>query len=209
MTNLKEHITLPEHISSHEYHRPLRGSVGQNVRNIYNGYMGWYQGDPTEFAKPDFAERADLYVEALGGRSNIYQTAEEAIEKGNFGWAMDITTWAVRANPEDQQMRNLKADAMRQWGYAQSTPGWRNWALTGALELEDGAFVMSDMMINLSENTMNEMEMEDLFKILRTRLNSQNLGSAPEDTQLTNVTLDGVDYTFGIRSAVMVHENWS
>ncbi|WP_282110046.1 alkyl sulfatase dimerization domain-containing protein [Shewanella algicola] len=200
------HITLPEHINDHEYHRPLRGSVEQNVRNIYNGYMGWYQGDPTEFAKPNFEDRAELYVEALGGRDNIYETAEKAFKAGNYGWTMDITTWAVRANPEDQQMKQLKADAMKQWGYSQSTPGWRNWALTGAMELENGAFVMSDMMINLSENTMDEMEMDDLFKILRTRLNSEKLSSTPEDTLLTNVILDGVDYTFGIRSGVMVHE---
>jgi len=203
---LEEHITLPAHISNHEYHRPLRGSVEQNVRNIYNGYMGWFEGDPTEFARPDHIERAELYVDALGGRDNIYKIAEKAVKEGNFGWAMDITTWAVRADSDDQEMRNLKAEAMREWGYTQSTPGWRNWALTGAVELENGAFTMSDMMINLSENTMNEMEMDDLFKILRTRLNSEKVGTSPADTKLTNVVIDGVDYTFGIRSGVMVHE---
>ena len=198
---ISEMIQLPEFLTDHEYLRPLRGSVSQNVKNIYAGYLGWYNGDPTEQAKPAFKERASLYVKQLGGRNSILKSAETALNKKEYGWAMELATWLIRENPEDKEARNIKAKAMRQWAYLQSTPGWRNWALTGALELEQGPFEMSDKMLSLSDETMDEMNYNDLFKILRVRLNPDGLQDTEE---LVNLTIGKDEFTFGVRHGVLI-----
>jgi len=113
------------------------GTVAHSTRNIYGGYVGWYQGDPTELATPGFKERADLYVEALGGRDAILATARKAIDAGDYGWAMEILTHPIRVDKGDMEARALKAEAMRKWGYLQPNIYWRGLALGGALELED------------------------------------------------------------------------
>lgn len=204
MDELPELIQLPEFLADHEYLRPLRGSVSQNVKNIYAGYLGWYNGDPTEQAKPGFHDRAALYVKQMGGRDNILKSAESALKEKNYGWAMELTTWLIRNNPKDGEARKIKAEAMRQWGYLQSTPGWRNWALMGALELESGSLPLSDQMISLSAESMNEMAYEDLFKMLRVRLNPDGL---QDRTLLVNLTIDKDKFTFGVRNGVLITDS--
>ena len=71
------------------------------------------------------------------GRDAVLAEARKAIEDGEFRWAADIATWAVRADNADTEARSVKAAALRAWGYRQKTSTWRNWALCQALELED------------------------------------------------------------------------
>ncbi len=198
---LAENIQLPEQVASHDYLRPVRGSVEQNVKNIYTGYLGWFNGDPTEHAKPAFTERAALYVEQLGGRDKIIKTAKEAVKEGSYGWAMDITTWVIRVNPEDQEARNVKAEAMRQWGFEQSVPGWRNWALTGAIELENGDFPLLASMFGMSTEQMYELDLENMFKILRVKFDPSKVKVTQE---LLNISIDGSQYVFGIRNGNLI-----
>ncbi len=201
---IAEKVRLPEALANHEYLRPIRGSEEHNVRNIFNGYLGWYQGDPTERARPDFKRRAALYVEQMGGRDAILKTAQEAFDNKDYGWAMDLTTWVIRDNSEDQDARNLKAEAMRQWGYQQSEPDWRNWALTGAKELENGTFTTSSAALGLSRDTMDEMSLDDLFKILRIRLNSDDIKN---ETHLIELQIDEDTFTFGLRNGNLITEH--
>lgn len=116
---------------------------------------------------------------------------------------MELTTWLIRNNPDDQGAKNVKAEALRQWGYLQSVPGWRNWALTGALELENGPFPISDLMINLSADTMDEMGYDDLFKIIRVRFNPEGHQDREE---LVNLMIGKDKFTFGIRHGVVISD---
>ncbi len=200
---LAENIKLPKHIASHEYLRPVRGSVEQNVRNIYNGYLGWYQGDPTEFAKPKFKERAALYIKSMGGRDAIIKIAKRAIDEGQWGWAMEVTTWVIRDNPEDMEVRGIKADAMRHWAYEQSVPGWRNWGLTGAIELEKHPKGLESMafLFGMATEQYYELDHENLFKILRVKFDP---AKAKTKRELVNLKLDGNNYVFGIRNGNLI-----
>lgn len=201
---IAEKVRLPETLANHEYLRPIRGSEEHNVRNIFNGYLGWYQGDPTEHARPDYKRRAALYVKQMGGRDTILKTAQDAFDSKDYGWAMDLTTWVIRDNPKDQEVRNLKAEAMRQWGFLQSEPGWRNWALMGANELESGTITTSSAQLGLSRDTMDEMSLDDLFKILRIRLNSDDIKN---ETHLIELRIDKEAFTFGLRNGNLILEH--
>jgi alkyl sulfatase BDS1-like metallo-beta-lactamase superfamily hydrolase len=201
---IAEKVKLPETLAGHEYLRPIRGSEDQNVRNVYNGYLGWYMGDPTERARPEFKRRAALYVERLGGRKEILKAAKSAHEAKDYGWAMDLTTWLIRDDPADQEARDLKAKTMRQWGYLQSVPDWRNWALRGALELERGPLTTSDAQLGLSRETMDEMSYDDLFMILRVRLNSDDI---KEETHLVELRIDNDAFTFGLRNGNLITDH--
>lgn len=134
---LADAIRLPRHLAEDPWLGEYYGTVAHSVRNIYGGYLGWYQADPTELATPGFTEKAAFYVEALGGREAILDRARQAIDAGEYGLAMDILTHPIRVDHDDAQARALKAEAMRKWGYAQPNIYWRGLALGGALELED------------------------------------------------------------------------
>jgi hypothetical protein len=128
---------LPKHLREDPWLQPYYGTPEHNVREVYDGYFGWYQADPTELAAPGYRDRAGRYLEALGGREKVLADARSAIDLGEFGRAMDILTRAVRTDTTDVDARVLKAEAMRAWGYQQKNMYLRNLALGGALEPEN------------------------------------------------------------------------
>ncbi|WP_336697767.1 alkyl sulfatase dimerization domain-containing protein [Curtobacterium sp. USHLN213] len=129
--------SLPVHLRTDPWLQPYYGTPEHSVRNIYDGLLGWYQGDPTELATPAHHDKAARYVDALGGRDSVLAAAQKAIDAGERGWAMEILTHVVRVNHDDTEARRLKAAAMRAWAFQQKNMYWRNLALGGALELED------------------------------------------------------------------------
>ncbi|MFP6732498.1 MAG: alkyl sulfatase dimerization domain-containing protein [Rhodospirillales bacterium] len=133
---LADEVTMPDHLASHPWLGEFYGSFKHSVRSLYTGYIGWFQGDAAELDPLPWKERAEGYVRVMGGRNAILDEARKAIENGDFQWAADITTWAVRANNDDMEARQVKATALRAWGYRQKNSTWRNWALCQALELE-------------------------------------------------------------------------
>lgn len=129
-------VKLPKELKNDPWLQEFYGTVAHSTQNVFNGYLGWYQGDATELARPHFKRRAIKYVEAMGGRDSVINQAKEAINQNDYGWAADILTSLVRANYEDKEAKGLKALALRQWGYLQENIYWRNQALTAAQELE-------------------------------------------------------------------------
>ena len=145
-------VRLPDNLQKDPWLQEFYGSVAHVVRNVYNGYLGWYSGDASDLAVPAFERRAKLYVSALGGRDRVLELAREAIGAEDYGWAMDLLTHVVRADASDEEAKKLKAKAMRAWGYDQANIYYRNFALSGAAELDgsldrSGAFDFANPVI--------------------------------------------------------------
>lgn len=128
---------LPDHLRQDPWLQPYYGAPEHCVRAIYDGTLGWYNADATELAAPLHVERAQRYVEALGGREQVLAQAKTAHEAGDFGWAAELLTHLVRVDTSDAEARHAKAEALRQWGYGQKNIYWRTLAIGGANELDD------------------------------------------------------------------------
>ncbi|MDX2040645.1 MAG: alkyl sulfatase dimerization domain-containing protein [Acidobacteriota bacterium] len=139
-----------------DYLTPFYGSVPQAVRELYFGYVGWFEADPTGLmpnAPKDLAART---VKMMGGRDKILAVAKDAIslgdktqDKAEWQWAAELLTNLIRINNDDREARLLKATALLKMGQPTTTnpaeyhdygitstdPNWRNWFLTSAMEL--------------------------------------------------------------------------
>ncbi|MDH3513098.1 MAG: MBL fold metallo-hydrolase, partial [Gammaproteobacteria bacterium] len=134
---LVEAVTLPPHLATYApYLREYYGTVKQAVRQIYVGYLGWFEGDPVDLDPIPAAERARRLVGLMGGRNQVIETAERVYGNGDFQWAAELATYLIRVDNKDAQARQLKADSLRQLGYASMNINWRNWYITAAKELE-------------------------------------------------------------------------
>ena len=127
---------LPPHLKDQPYLSEFYGSVTSAVRQLYRTYLGWFTGDPTSLDPLPPVERARRYVKVMGGRERVLEEARSALEAEDYRWAADVLTHVIRANPEAQEARKLKAEALRQLGYRQLNTNFRHWYLTSALELE-------------------------------------------------------------------------
>ena len=133
---LVEAIELPPHLASHPYLQEFYGTVDWSVRSIFDGYLGWFDGDTAtlEPASPD--ERARGFVELAGGEEALLAAAESALEQERFAWAAELASRLMRANPSRGDARALKAQALRALGRRSTSPNGRNYYITQARELE-------------------------------------------------------------------------
>ncbi|MCL1043827.1 MBL fold metallo-hydrolase [Shewanella electrodiphila] len=206
MHELSDTIKLPEELKDHDYLRPLRGSEYQNVANIYAGNVGWFNGDASEFAKPDHKNMAQLYVDMMGGAEAIKQAAAKMIAEQQYGEAMQILTHVIRVDQDDMTAREQKAVALERWGWQQSTPGWRHWALTGAAELRgqlDG--LLGTMNFFGDASKFVDAPTDDVMSLIPTRLIAEQLND--NESIKINMTVDGAKYLVNISNRTMAIDN--
>ena len=134
---LVEVVRLPPHLANYKpYLRQYYGTVKQAVRQIYVGYLGWFEGDPVDLDPVGPVESARRHVALMGGRDDVLEAARRSYADGDYQWAAELTTYLTRIDKTDSDARSLKANAFRQLGYASMNINWRNWYLTSAKELE-------------------------------------------------------------------------
>ena len=141
---LVQAVRLPEHLAGYTpYLRQYYGTVKQAVRQIYVGYLGWFEGDPVGLDPVSETEKARRLVELMGGHDRVLELAGKSFAEGDSQWAAELATYLIRIDPSDAAARQLKAESFRQLGYASMNVNWRNWYLTSAHELNgtmDAAF---------------------------------------------------------------------
>ncbi|MBD9427300.1 MBL fold metallo-hydrolase [Pseudomonas sp. PDM15] len=134
---LVEKVKLPPHLASYTpYLREYYGTVKHSVRQIYNGYLGWFQGDPVDLDPIPPREKAQRLIALMGGRDKLLLEAGKAYLAGDYQWAAELSGYAIRVDREDELARDIKARSFRKLGYASMNINWRNWYLTSAMELE-------------------------------------------------------------------------
>jgi len=179
---------LPSHLAEHPWCNEYYGTVKHAVRNIYNGYLGWFQADPWALDPLPYMKRAERYVELMGGRDAVVKAARKAIDYGEYTWAAEILTNVIRVDNDDMEARRLKAEAYRKFAYTLININWRNWTLTAAAELE-GEVDLSGGFAFTSSDVLKAFPTEKLLEMLTTRIDpeksidvNQTMGFKFEDT---------------------------
>ncbi|WP_020581207.1 alkyl sulfatase dimerization domain-containing protein [Endozoicomonas elysicola] len=132
---LVEAVQLPEPLASHPYLQELYGTVEWSVRSIFNGYLGWFDGDAATLSKAPEKERGENMLALLGEEKVIFE-ARSALEQGKNRWALELVNYLLFAKPDHPEGKAIKVQAMRSLGLASMNPNGRNYYLTQALELE-------------------------------------------------------------------------
>ena len=96
---LMREIQLPSDLDIGESY----GRISWSVRGIYEGYMGWFDGNPSSmFSTPIDSAYPDL-VRLAGGASAVAELAETQIDGGNFELALHSADIALSAEPENRR----------------------------------------------------------------------------------------------------------
>src|SRR5690606_7895451 len=108
-SEIAKRLKLPDVLSKEWYNRSYYGSLSFNVRGVYQRYMGWYDGNPAHLEPIEPAEEGRRYVEAMGGRDNVYAMATKAQAAGDDVWAVQLLNHLVMSNAQDQNAREALA----------------------------------------------------------------------------------------------------
>lgn len=192
---------LPPHLAAHPWVREFYGTVRHSVRNVYNGYLGWFTGDPTTLNPVPPTERARRYVDQMGGRDAVVRAARAACERGDHQWCAELLTHVIRVNTADEEAKALKAQALRALGLQQMNINWRNFYLSAALELE-GRLDRSRYNPKRGAAILERLPLVNLLEKMLTRMDAEQTEGV-HMTVAFHLTDSGQDYALEIRRGIV------
>ncbi|MEU1986103.1 alkyl sulfatase dimerization domain-containing protein [Nocardia sp. NPDC019395] len=162
-----EVIELPDELGRNWVNRGYHGTVHHDVRAVFTKELGMWDGDPVSLHPHPPVESAQRFV-AFAGVDNILAEARRAIEAADYRWAAEILHKVVFAQPDNQQAKELQADAYEQMGYQAEGPQWRGVFLTAALELREGT--QPPPYVSASKDTILAMPIDILFDFVAVHI---------------------------------------
>ncbi|OCH76971.1 MBL fold metallo-hydrolase [Vibrio breoganii] len=202
---LVEVVKLPKHLAEHPWLGEHYGTVAHAVRQIYVGYNGFFEGDPWQLEPMAYEQRAKAFIEIMGGRDNIMNTANAAIEAENYTFAAEILSYPITVNKDDMEARKLKAKAYKAWAADQVNINWRNWALNAAAELE-GTRDFSNMISFASVDVLTALPSKQIFDMMTSTLIAENTLDV-NMTLVYNFSDTNESFTIEIRQGIaQLHE---
>ena len=132
---LVEYVELPEHLKNVDYLREYYGNIEWGVRAIFSGYLGWFDGNPTNLFSIPPGEKATQMAKLAGGEKALRESAAQALKEHDAQWCAELCDHLLALNPDDQTVRELKADALEALAEDLITATGRNYYLTVAQEL--------------------------------------------------------------------------
>jgi alkyl sulfatase BDS1-like metallo-beta-lactamase superfamily hydrolase len=137
---IAEQFELPPALEQTWHTRGYYGSVSHNVKAVYQRYLGWYSGNPSQLWKHPPGAAAARYVEFMGGADAVVAKARATYDAGDLRWTAEVLNHVVFAEPDHEAARELLADTYEQLGYLAENGTWRDVYLSGAYELRHGSF---------------------------------------------------------------------
>ncbi len=82
------------------------------ICNIFNGYLGWFDGNATSLRPLSPKVEAEKFAKAVGGVDKLDTLAKIVFSKKNYQWCAELTDRLLALEPNNQEYKNLKADAL-------------------------------------------------------------------------------------------------
>ncbi|MBT8083839.1 MAG: alkyl/aryl-sulfatase [Woeseia sp.] len=132
---LVEYVVLPDKYQNLDYLRPYYGNPEWAIRAIFDGYLGWFDGNATSlFPLSDKAE-AERIARVAGGTDALLGSIETAIEEEDYQWAAQLCDYVLTLQPNNKAALLHKADALTGLADEILTATARNYYLSSAIKL--------------------------------------------------------------------------
>jgi alkyl sulfatase BDS1-like metallo-beta-lactamase superfamily hydrolase len=165
-------IRLPDSLAKHWYCRSYYGTVYHDAVAQYNLRLGFFDGVPANLHRLEPTESGKRYVEYMGGAAAVLRKAHDSYNQGDYRWVAEVVNHVVFADPQNTAAKQLLADAYEQLGYQSESAPWRNFYLTGAMELRNGVR-KGQAPAPQSPDTIQAMPLDMFLDYLGIRLNAE------------------------------------
>ena len=204
MNEIAEQLELPDGLGDEFFNYGYYGTVSHNAKAVYQRYLGWFDGNPAHLWPHPPVEAARRYVEFMGGSAAVLEKAARYFNEGDYRWVVEVVNHVVFAEPGNESARLLQADALEQLGYQSESGPWRDFYLTGALELRANGTALKGVRGNaLGPGLVRSMTVDLLVDLLGVRLNGPRAERLELDVNLVISDRDGDLWTFGTRHGVI------
>ena len=203
MDEISEQLELPPELGHAWYNRGYYGTVSHNSRAVYQKYLGFFDGNPANMHPLPPEESGKKYVEFMGGADELLRKAHAAYDSSEYRWVAEAVNHLVFADPDNTEARALQASALEQLGYQAESGQWRNFYLTGAMELRNG-LPATGALQTASPDMIKALSLDSLFDYLAVKLNGPK--SAGQRIAINFRFQDtGDDYLVTLANGVLHH----
>ncbi|MCE2532166.1 MAG: alkyl/aryl-sulfatase [Acidimicrobiia bacterium] len=130
-------VRLPEDLAEHPLLREYYGAVAWSVRAIFDGVLGWFDGNPTTLNPLYPAKRAERIAALAGGADILLEQARDALAAGEAQWAAELCDMLLAIDFRRDDVTALKADALDEIAFNLLNATGRNYLHTYAQELRE------------------------------------------------------------------------
>jgi alkyl sulfatase BDS1-like metallo-beta-lactamase superfamily hydrolase len=134
---LVEYVKLPKHLAEKDYLQPFYGHPDWGVRTVFSGYLGWFDGNPTNLFPLPPKEEAMRMAKLAGGEAELLNKAQKALEADDNQWAAQLADYLLAIDSANEQAKNIKVHALKKLARNMVNATARNYYLTVARELQE------------------------------------------------------------------------
>ena len=171
---IAEKLELPESLAKEFSSRGYYGTLSHNSRAVYQKYLGFFDGNPSNLNPLPPSEAGEAYVEYMGGAAALLERAQRDYDLGKYRWVSQVLTHLVFSEPENFGARQLLASTYEQLAYQAESGPWRNFYLSGALELRSEVSIVPTARPGANFEVLSSMSIDMIFDLFGVRLNGPN-----------------------------------
>jgi alkyl sulfatase BDS1-like metallo-beta-lactamase superfamily hydrolase len=133
---LRHLVTFPDYLNEIPHNLQNYGEISSYAPAIHYQCVGWYDNDAANLKPISPEDESARIVPMMGGRDKVLAAAKEAMEKKEYSWAAQLVNYLFRLDPQDEEVRQAKAEALRQMAYVSTGANDRAHLMSQALALE-------------------------------------------------------------------------
>ena len=198
-----ELVDLPAAIKESPFLNEFYGTIRWSVKSIFNGYLGWFNGNPAELDPLSRKDEAQKFSDLVGGEEALFLALTNAVNQNEMQWALELSDRLIALNFSIAEVESLRRQALLYIGARSSNPNKRNYILSSALELSDD-FISFPETERTSEG-VKEISIDTIFSILSVRLNPEKVIN--KNMNVCFYFLSGLRKTISIRNQVAAISN--
>jgi alkyl sulfatase BDS1-like metallo-beta-lactamase superfamily hydrolase len=170
---LRHSVQFPEYLKETPNNFETYGEISSYSPAIFTHAVGWYDGDAANLKQLSNVDEARRLVPLLGGRDKVLAASREALANKEYLWSVQLVNHLYQLDPQDMEVRQLKADGLRAMSYVASGANDRAHLSTQALALE-GKIVLPRLI--LPQPAAIQAAPSVFVDFLRTRIDPEKSG---------------------------------
>ena len=202
-------IKLPENLAQDPHLFELYGTIEWSARNLFNGYFGWFDGNPTNlypFTKEEYSEK----LLTLIPEEQLISELDNALAEEDSQWALYISDLLINSGKGNEQILAKKAAALKNLGDSAYNPNAVSFYRSAYAELtnstSDKVFITGDSQIE--PNLLSQLDVLMFLETMAIRLDPSKVAGIADAKYVKFTDLDEV-WKLRLENSVFTYEQVS
>ena len=145
------------------------GKVSWSIRNVYSGYIGFFDGNAINLEPLSDKERNKRLLDIIGSKEALIGLIKEANNNKDFQWAAELCEVGFSNFPNDKTIKELYGNALIVLGKKETNPIARNWYLSDAYEIM--GLITPHEQYKSTDGQIKRIPIQTFFNAMPPRLN--------------------------------------